>query len=86
MSDVGRAAAKLLEAGLTFLASLAPAHTAISTSTDLSAPVERALSALLQTDFQTQRQVFTIPLPESFGGQRLAGIIGGLLSKFAGVS
>jgi superfamily II DNA or RNA helicase len=84
VSDVGQAAAKLLEAGLSFLASLAPPRTSPARSTDHSATIERALSSLLRTDAQTQRPVLTIPLPESFSAERLAGIVSGLLSKFAG--
>jgi hypothetical protein len=86
VSDVGQGAAKLLEAGLSFLASLAPPRTGAVSPRDRSAAIERALSSLLRTDAQTQRPVLTIPLPESFSAERLTGIVGGLLSKFAGSS
>ena len=48
-------------------------------------PIERALSALLRTDAQTQRPVLTVPLPESFATERPAGVVSGLLNKLAGV-
>jgi hypothetical protein len=47
-------------------------------------PIKRGLSALFRTDSKTQRSTLTIPLPESFSAERLAGVINGLLSKFVG--
>jgi len=84
--DAGQAAAKLLEAGLNFLEMIAPPVPGTSKSTDRLKPIERALSALVRTDAQTQRPVLTLPLPESFTTERLAGAISGLLNRFAGVS
>ena len=84
--DVGQAAGKLLEAGLNFLEMIAPPAPGVASSADRLKPIERALSALLRTDAQTQRPVLTVPLPESFTTERLAGVISGLLNKLAGVS
>ena len=86
MHDAGQAAAKFLEAGLNFLETIAPPVPGAAKSTDRLKPIERALSALLRTDAQTQRPVLTLPLPESFTTERLAGAISGLLNKLAGVS
>jgi len=83
--DAGQAAAKLLEAGLNFLETIAPPAPGAASSADRLKPIERTLSALLRTDAQTQRPVFTVSLPESFTTQRLAGVISGLLNKLAGV-
>jgi len=75
-----------LEAGLNFLEMIAPPVPGVASSADRLKPIERALSALLRTDAQTQRPVLTVPLPESFTTERLAGVISGLLNKLAGVS
>jgi superfamily II DNA or RNA helicase len=83
--DAGQAAAKFLEAGLNFLEMIAPPVPGVASSADRLKPIERALSALLRTDAQTQRPVLTVPLPESFTTERLAGVISGLLNKLAGV-
>jgi SNF2 family DNA or RNA helicase len=85
LPDAGQAAGKLLEAGLNFLETIAPSVPGVASSADRLKPIERALSALLRTDAQTQRPVLTVSLPESFTTQRLAGVISGLLNKFAGV-
>jgi hypothetical protein len=84
--DAAQAAAKLLEAGLNFLEMIAPPVPGVARSTDRLKPIERALSALFRTDAQTQRPVLTVPLPESFTTERLAGAIGGLLNKLVGLS
>ena len=84
--DLGQAAAKFLEAGLNFLEKIAPPVPGVSSSTDRLKPLERALSALFRTDAQTRRPVLTVPLPESFTTERLAGAINGLLNKLAGGS
>ncbi len=86
MPDAGQAAAKLLEAGLNFLETIAPPVSGSARSTDRLKPIERALSALLRTDGQTQRPILTLPLPESFTTERLAGVISGLVNKLAGMS
>lgn len=86
MPDAGQAAAKLLEAGLNFLESIAPAPTGVARSADRFEPIERGLSALFRTDAQTQRPTLAIPLPETFTVDRLARAISGLLSKFAAAS
>ena len=82
--DAAQAAAKLLEAGLNFLEMIAPPVPGVARSTDRLKPIERVLSALFRTDAQTQRPVLTVPLPESFTTERLAGAISGLLNKLAG--
>jgi len=84
--DVGQAAAKLLEAGLRFLETIAPPPPGVRRFTDHSKIVERAFSSLLRIDAQTRRPVLSIPLPESFTAERVAGAISGLLSKLAGPS
>jgi len=85
VQDAGQAAAKFLEAGLNFLETIAPLVPGSARSTDRLKPIERALSSLLRTDTQTQRPVLTLPLPESFTTERLAGAISGLLNRLAGV-
>jgi hypothetical protein len=85
-TDAAQAAAKLLEAGLNFLEMIAPPVPGVAKSTDRLQPIERALSALLRTDAQTQRPVLSVPLPESFTAERLAGAISGLLNKLGGLS
>jgi superfamily II DNA or RNA helicase len=84
--DAAQATAKLLEAGLNFLEMIAPPASRAATAAKLSQPIERALSALFRTDAQTRRPVLTVPLPESFTTERLAGAISGLLSRFTGAS
>jgi superfamily II DNA or RNA helicase len=84
--DVGQAAAKLLEAGLSFLETIAPPATGVARSTDHSKTIERAFSSLLRIDTQTRRHVLTVPLPESLTAERVAGAISGLLGKLAGLS
>ena len=86
MPDAGQAAAKFLEAGLNFLETIAPPVPGAAKSTDRLKPIERALSALFRTDAQTQRPVLTLPLPESFTTERLAGVISGLVNRLAGMS
>jgi hypothetical protein len=82
--EPGEAAARLLQAGLQFLESIAPPRADAPTPALASESIKRGLSALFRTDSKTQRPTLTIPLPESFSAERLAGIISGLLSKFAG--
>jgi superfamily II DNA or RNA helicase len=82
--DLGQAAAKLLEAGLIFLESIAPPRTDAAKAADRFQPLERALAALCRTDAQTQRSELAIPLPESFTADRLAGALTGLLSRIGG--
>jgi superfamily II DNA/RNA helicase len=78
------AAAKLLEAGLNFLESIVPPPAGGARPTVRFEAIERSLAALFQPDAKTQRPTLTLPLPEGFSTERLAGVIGGLLSKFAG--
>jgi hypothetical protein len=85
-ADLGQAAAKLLEAGLSFLETIAPPAPGAIRSTDHARSIERAFSSLLRTDAQTQRPVLTVPLPESFTAERVAGALGGLLAKLAGLA
>jgi superfamily II DNA or RNA helicase len=85
-AEVGQAAARLLEAGLSFLETIAPHASGAVKSTDHARSIERAFSSLLRTDAQTQRPVLTVPLPESFTAERVAGAIGGLLAKLAGLA
>jgi superfamily II DNA or RNA helicase len=85
-TDAAQAAARLLEAGLNFLEMIAPPVPGVAKSTDRLQPIERALSALLRTDAQTQRPVLSVPLPESFTAERLAGALSGLLNKLGGLS
>ena len=84
--DAGRAAAKLLEAGLDFLETIAPPAKGVATTSDQSRTIERVFSSLMRTDLQTQRPVFTISLPESLTAERVAGVMGRLLSKLGGMS
>ena len=84
--DVGQAAAKLLEAGLSFLETIAPPAPGVRKSTDHSKIIERAFSTLLRIDAQTQHTVLTVPLPESLTAERVAGAISGLLAKLARLS
>jgi hypothetical protein len=84
--DVGQAAAKLLEAGLKFLETIAPSPTGVARPSDHTKTIELAFSSLLQTDAQTRRPILTIPLPESLTAERVAGAISGLLGKLAGLS
>jgi hypothetical protein len=82
--EPAEAAAKLLEAGLNFLESIAPPRADVAGPTVGFEPIKRGLSALFRTDSKTQRPTLTIPLPETFSAERLAGVISGLLGKFAG--
>lgn len=84
--ELGQAAAKLLEAGLNFLETLAPPAASAAKLTDHSKTIECALSSLLRTDPKSQRPVLNIPLPESLTPERIAGAVGGLLNKLAGLS
>lgn len=84
--DARKAAGQLLEAGLNFLETLAPPTATAARSTDHSNAIERAFSFLVRTDPQSQRPLLTIPLPESLTAERVAGAIGGLLNKLAGLS
>jgi len=82
--EPAEAAAKLLEAGLKFLESIAPPRADMTQPAVSLEPIRRGLSALFRTDSITQRPTLSIPLPETFSADRLAGVISGLLSKFAG--
>ncbi len=84
--DVGQAAAKLLEAGLSFLETIALPGTGAARSTNYSRIIERAFSSLVRADPQTQRRVFTLPLPESLTAERVANAVSGLLSRLGGAS
>lgn len=84
--DTRQAAAKLLEAGLSFLETLAPPAASVARPTDHTKTIERAFSSLLRIDARTQRPVLTVPLPESLTAERVAGAISGLLSKLAALS
>lgn len=81
--EVTQAAAKLLEAGLNFLESLAPPAAGVANVSDHSKKLARSFSSLLQTDPQSQRPVLTIPLPESLTAERLGRAISGFLNKLA---
>jgi len=84
--DVGQAAAKLLEAGLIFLETIAPPAPSTARGTGPVKAIERAFSSLLRVDAQTQRPILNVPLPESFTADRVAGAISGLLGKLAAAS
>lgn len=84
MPDLGQAAAKLLEVGLSFLETLAPPVANQPGSADRLKTVEQTVSALWRVDARTQRPVLTIPLPDSLTAERVAGAISGLLSKLGG--
>jgi len=77
--DPRQAAAALLEAGLTFLESLAgpPASAAGD------GPLGRALASLIRTDPGTQQRTLAIPLPENLPFDRIAGALGGLLGRLS---
>jgi SNF2 family DNA or RNA helicase len=78
--DLAAAAAGLLEAGLKFFESLtqrAPAHPpGVS-------PIERALSAVVRPDPQTNRPTLAIPLPDGFDAGRVVQSVQGLLNKLS---
>jgi hypothetical protein len=82
--EPAEAAAKLLEAGLNFLESLVPPPAGVARPTVRVKAIEQSLGALFGLDAKTQRPTLTLPLPEGFSAERLAGVIGGLLSKFSG--
>ncbi len=86
LPNVGQAAAKLLEAGLTFLETIAPPAPDPARSTDHLKTLERAVSSLLRVDAQTQRPVLSVLLPESLTAERVAGAINGILRRFAAAS
>ncbi len=77
--DLRQAAATLLEAGVAFLESLAPSQAAAGGD----GPLGRALSNLIRTDPQTQQPMLAIPLPQTLPLDRLAGALGGLLSRLS---
>lgn len=80
--DPSQAAAKFLEAGLTFLESLsAPCRADVARATGAFEPIKRGLSTLLRRDAQTQRPTLAIPLPESITAERLARVISGFLDN-----
>jgi superfamily II DNA or RNA helicase len=82
--DPSQAAAKFLEAGLTFLESLsAPCRADVARATGGFEPIKRGLSTLLRRDTQTQRLTLAIPLPESVTAERLARVISGFLDNLA---
>jgi superfamily II DNA or RNA helicase len=82
--DPSQAAAKFLEAGLTFLESLsAPCRADVRRATGGFEPIKRGLSTLLRKDAQTQRPTLAIPLPESITAERLARAISGFLDNLA---
>ncbi|HEV2352430.1 MAG TPA: SNF2-related protein [Terriglobia bacterium] len=84
--DAGHAVAKLFEAGLNFLESISVPRTSVVNPPQRQETIHRALSHLFQNDAQTQRPVLSIPLPDTFTAERLAGAIEGLLERFAGAS
>jgi hypothetical protein len=84
--DVGQAAAKLLEAGLALLETIAPPAPNLVGPPDHLKAIERDISSLLRIDAQTQRPVLTVRLPESITAERVAGAISSLLSKLGGLS
>jgi len=86
VGDLTRAAATLLEAGLKLLESLTPPKTMAAAAASGIPPLEKAISGLLRTDPQTNRPMLAIPLPETLTVERLAGAIGGLLSRFSQTS
>jgi SNF2 family DNA or RNA helicase len=63
--DAGEAAARLQEAGLDFLETIALPAKSVGATSDPARTIERAFSSLMRTDPQTQRTVLTISLPES---------------------
>jgi superfamily II DNA or RNA helicase len=77
---VGEAAAGLIEAGLKFLESLAPAVTAEPAQ---ESAIGRALSGVFSRDRRTNQPVLSIPLPASVTEGRLAKAITGLLTSLA---
>jgi len=82
--DPSQAAAKFLEAGLTFLESLsAPCRADVAGATSGFEPIKRGLSTLLRRDTETQRPTLAIPLPESITAERLARVISGFLDNLA---
>jgi hypothetical protein len=46
-------------------------------------PFQRAVSTLLRTDPDTHRPILAIPIPETLTVERIAGAIGGLLSRLS---
>ena len=76
------AAAGLLEAGIRFLETLAPAAAAPSGDASGSSPARRWLANAIQTDPRTNQPVLALPLPPSITAERLAGALGSLLAAF----
>ncbi|HWZ45529.1 MAG TPA: DEAD/DEAH box helicase [Candidatus Saccharimonadales bacterium] len=87
-----KAAAGLIEAGLSFieaLAAKAPRERAEAPAVPPMQPgashrISQALSALVSRDARTNQPVLSIPLPESVTGERLTRAIGGLLGMLQG--
>lgn len=69
-SDIARAAAGLLEAGVKFIESMAS-----------SGAADAILSGLFTRDTATNKPVLSIPLPESLSKDRLTAAISGLVNK-----
>ena len=80
-APLAQAAAELWSAGLKLLESLAPPQAVAAAAGHL--PLQRAISSLFRADPQTQRPALSIPLPESFTPERLAGALAGLLSRLS---
>lgn len=78
---VEKAAAALIEAGVTFIEALL-GNGAAADSADASAvPLERILSGLCTHDPRTNRPVLSIPLPESVSQERAGRAISGLVKS-----
>ena len=82
--DPRQAIGKFLEAGLMLLESLSTSPSpSVSERAPGAAQVERALSAIFQTDVQNHSPSLVIPLPASVTVERLTNVIGGFLAKLA---
>ena len=67
-----RAATGLIEAGLTFLTTIAARLENRSSTDGPSQPVQEVLSKLVTCHPETNRPILSIPLPESFTQERLS--------------
>jgi SNF2 family DNA or RNA helicase len=75
------AAGALIEAGVRLLESLIPASARPSQAGGPGAAIQAAVSGLMQRDAKTDRTVLAIPLPQAVTGDRLAGLLEGLIGR-----
>ncbi len=78
LEHLAGAAAGFLEAGVRYLEAMASPAGAVPDATSGS-PIQRWLSAAVQTDPKTNRPILALPLPDSITRERLAGALAGLI-------